>query len=84
MATPRIPRLPFAPMENRVKTEDMNDTELARRLGVGREALRGFRQRGLNVFQADRLSCNLGVHPTHFWGDDYFADLLNVVNTKVD
>jgi hypothetical protein len=83
MPTPRIPRLPFAPVEDRIKKEGMSDVALAEALRVHRDSLRHYRERGLNVYAADRLACKLGYHPTYFWGDDYFADLLNVVNTKV-
>lgn len=83
MATPRIPRLPFAPVEERMRENGMSDVAFAEALQVNRDSIRHYRQRGLNVYAADRLACKLGYHPTYFWGDDYFADLLNVVNNKV-
>ena len=83
MATPRIPRLPFAPVEERMRKDGMSDVAFADALQVNRDSIRHYRERGLNVYAADRLACKLGYHPTYFWGDDYFADLLNVVNTKV-
>ncbi len=83
MATPRLPRLPFAPVEERMRENGMSDVAFAEALQVNRDSIRHYRQRGLNVYAADRLACKLGYHPTYFWGDDYFADLLNVVNNKV-
>lgn len=83
MATPRIPRLPFAPVEERMRENGMSDVAFAEAIQVNRDSIRHYRQRGLNVYAADRLACKLGYHPTYFWGDDYFADLLNVVNNKV-
>lgn len=29
---------------------------------------------GLTSYQADRLACRLGLHPTLVWGDDWEAD----------
>lgn len=83
MATPRIPRLPFAPIEDRMRENGMSDVAFAEALQVNRDSIRHYRQRGLNVYAADRLACKLGYHPTYFWGDDYFADLINVVNGNV-
>lgn len=83
MATPRIPRLPFAPIEDRMRENGMSDVAFAEALQVNRDSIRHYRKRGLNVYAADRLACKLGYHPTYFWGDDYFADLINVVNSNV-
>lgn len=83
MATPRIPRLPFAPIEDRMRENGMSDVAFAEALQVNRDSIRHYRQRGLNVFAADRLACKLGYHPTYFWGDDYFCELREVVSGKV-
>lgn len=66
-----------------MRENGMSDVAFAEALRVHRDSLRHYRERGLNVYAADRLACKLGYHPTYFWGDDYFADLLNVVNNKV-
>lgn len=76
-------RLPFEPID-KLKGEQ-TDEEFAAMIGVTRKTMRRYRSCGLAFFTADKISCRLGFHPTHFWGEDYFGPIwLDVPETEVD
>lgn len=62
------PRFPFAPV-----LEMFPDTRavLARRLRMDPSTINKYVERGLSVWQADRLAVRLGFHPSALWPDWY-------------
>lgn len=75
MATPKLRRISFLPLQDAIMTPEMTDEDLAARLGVTRKCLKKYRDVGLTLFKADQMACRLGYHPIFFWGDDYFGPL---------
>ena len=80
MATPRKPKqvkLSFEPIERMFRDKELSDEELAAHIGITRKTMNGYRNVGMAFFIADQISCRLGYHPTHFWGDKYFAAIYD-------
>ena len=82
MATPPQRRLPFAPIEDRMRDPEMSDAAFADHLGITRKSLKLYRNVGLRYFKADQFSCKLGFHPTYFWGDDWFGPIYEEIDTQ--
>lgn len=68
-------RLSFEPIEKRCRLEHQTDEDFAAFCGITRKTMRRYRECGLGIFNADRISCRLGFHPTYFWGEDYFGPI---------
>lgn len=58
---------PFAPIEDFLATHEAS--EIAQSLGVYKEAIYRFRERGLNSGQADALCAQIGIVPELLWPD---------------
>jgi len=64
-------RLPFEVVEQRVRAE--TTCELARRLGVDRQNVYRWRQRGLTVYAADQIAAHIGTHAGELWPAEWCA-----------
>lgn len=69
------PVLSFQPIVDRLRDPDHNDSDFALAIGVTRDTLRHYMERGIRFYAADRLVTRLGYHPSHFWPDDYWLDM---------
>jgi hypothetical protein len=43
--------------------------ELAARIGVSTRTIQRWKLNGITVWQADRMACALGTHPSLIWAD---------------
>jgi hypothetical protein len=55
-------------LEDRYRTA-LTDADIARLIGVPRDAIRKLRRDGLDAFAADVIAVGLGVHPSTIWRD---------------
>lgn len=67
--------LPFQPVIDVLRDPDYNDSDFAMALGVSRDILRNWTQKGIRFYAADRLACRLGYHPSYFWPEEYWLDV---------
>lgn len=65
----RVPRLPYEPLAETVRAD--TTVGLSRIVGVHRDTARRWRERGLNIKQAEDAAHQLGCHPSAIWGHHY-------------
>lgn len=67
--------LSFQPVIDRLRDPDSSDSDFAVALGVSRDVVRKWTNKGIRFYAADRLVTRLGYHPSYFWPDDYWLDV---------
>ena len=76
----RVPRLPLAPLEQRLPARPWATTDI----GVSHTAWRNARRRGLSIWQAEEWAIAVGLHPAEVWGDAFYADLPTTAEGATD
>ena len=56
-------------LDSRYTGVDWTDAELSRRVGVSRDVVKRWRERGMPWPEADEIAVALGVHPCRIWPD---------------
>lgn len=77
---PMLALFPRPPLTPRVPTNDTfgwadegSDSWVAERCGVSTRTVQRWRRGALlQVATADRVACELGMHPAEIWGDDWW------------
>ena len=69
-------RVSYDPLYEWVKRElrlpEPSQREVGRLLGVDAHAPRRWAENGIPLWNADRLACKLGLHPTEIWGQAFY------------
>lgn len=69
MSGQRQPHLPLAPL----MVYADSGKHLALKVGMHLRQIDRWRKEGLTYYHADLAAVRLGLHPSHIWGDDWWA-----------
>jgi hypothetical protein len=72
-------RVPYQPLLDWAKAElrspDPSMRDVARLFGVDAHAPKRWANNGIPIWNADRLACRMGLHPTEIWGQAFYVGI---------
>lgn len=67
----KVRRLPAEPLFSMFNGE-LSDAQMAIALRSSRTRINRWRKNGIPFYQADEVACQIGVHPSHIWGKQWW------------
>jgi hypothetical protein len=64
----RLPAEPLFTMFN----DDLSYRQIGIQLGRTRRTLQEWKVKGIPFYEADKVACHIGVHPSHIWGEQWW------------
>jgi hypothetical protein len=64
----RLPVQPLLTMFN----ADISDSQIGISLRKSRRTIQEWKAKGVPFYEADRVACHIGVHPSHIWGEQWW------------
>ena len=67
-------KLPAQPLITMFR-DDLTHNQIAHILHRDRNTLRRWIERGIPQYEADKVACLIGVHPSHIWGEEWWQSI---------
>ena len=64
-------RLPAEPLFS-LFNDELSDTQMAVALRSSRRNIIKWRKHGIPFYSADEVACQIGVHPSYIWGNQWW------------
>jgi len=66
-------RLSAEPLFSLIDGLELTNTQIGEALNIHRTTINKWREKGIPIYQADKVACWIGVLPSYIWGNQWWS-----------